>query len=150
MRELTVEKARSIVKESEDTIESLINPSDLIHQDIDSWDNVNVDSLRDELADSLTEAWTYGINHPYGDLIHELAVNLYVEDMVRVPFDHLVFNSRAKCVIEGYWLYDMGKCEVRELVSENSEGIEWFHECEFEAMMEIESAILEARLENFE
>jgi hypothetical protein len=146
----TLKDAKAYVFEQEDSIKSLINPSDLFHQDLESWDNADIDRLRDELAGSMGEAWTYGINHPYGDIIRDIAVNQYVDDMVRIPRDHLVFgNNPEKCVQEGYWLHEWSRDFVTELVYENMENIEFFHEYEDNVRMEIEASILEARLKDF-
>ena len=150
---LTLEEAKEKVREKEDSIQSLINPSDLTHQNVDTWEKVNVEKLREELAMGMGDAWTYGINHPYGDLIEELAVNRYVEDMQRVPKNDLnpeKFKGIEDMVISGYWPYETSREEIRELVWEWNEDIEFFHEYEFEIMQEIESAILEARLKDFE
>jgi hypothetical protein len=146
---LTLSEAKEQVRENEPSINELIPISD-INQNVESWENVDKDKLADSIHMDMGDAWTYGINHPYGDMILELAINRFIDDMVRVPFNHLnpdKFNTRAKAVIEGYWLYDMSKNEVRELVYENHESIDFFHECENEVMQEIESAIIEARLD---
>lgn len=148
MNDLTLEEAKEKVRENEDSITSLIDPSDLVYQDIDSWENVDIDKLEEELAIMLGEAWTYGIDHPYGDMIRDLAVKDYIDHMDRVPFDHLVFDSREKCVIEGYWLYDMSYDEVFEIVWKNRNDIDHFYDFEQPNMMEIENAIIEARLED--
>lgn len=150
MTELTLEEAKAIVRENENSITRIINPEDLTHQDISSWEEVDIERLKEELAMSISEAWTYGIDHPYEDMIKEVAVNQYVDDMLRVPFDHLVFESREKCVIEGHWLFKMSREEVTEIVWENMEDIDHFHEYENEVMQEIESAIIEARLSDLE
>ena len=147
--ELTLSEAKSIVKNQEDSITQLINPEDLIHQDIDSWENADVELLKDELYGSMGNAWTYGINHPYGDMIEELAVNRYVENMIRIPFDHLnpdKFNGPEDAVIEGYWLYDMSESEVKELVYEWNSDIEFFHEYENEAMQFVESIVIDEQI----
>lgn len=145
MREIS--DIRKEVKANTDTIDRIIAPSDLTHQDVTSWDNVDLDRLKDELA--YTD-WTYGINHPYGDYIHEVAINLFIDEMVRAPFDHLNFNSRDKCVIEGYWLYDMSNTEVWDRVNENWEDIEHRGEYESSAIMIVEGWVMDKYLENLE
>ena len=140
---------RKDVMDNTDTIDRIIAPSDLIHQDIESWDNADMDQLKDELFDSMSE-WSYQVSHPYESAIHELATILYIEDMQRVPIDDLSFNSRDKCVIEGYWLYDMNNQEVRDRVNENWEDIEYRHEYESSAKMEVESWIMDKYLANIE
>jgi hypothetical protein len=153
MEHKTLAEATDMVKKQENSIDMYINPNDLIHQDIDSWDNVDIDKLKDELAASMSDSWTYGINHPYESLIQELAVNLYVEDMQRIKENHLnpeEFNSIEHMVMRGYWVNSMNRQEVTELVYENMENVAYFHEYENEALQEIENAILEARIEGLE
>lgn len=140
---------RKDVKANTDTIDRIIGPNDLIHQDIDSWDNVDISMLETELHESMDE-WHFQANHPYENAIHELAVILYIEDMQRIPINHLNFNSRDKCVIEGYWLFDMDNQEVRDRVNENWEDIEYVHEYESSAQMTVESWIMDKYLENIE
>jgi hypothetical protein len=149
----TMAEAKNYVLNNEDPIDMLINPSDLIHQDIESWDNVDIDRLRDELAGGMGDSWTYGINHPYGDLIERIAIERFVEDMQRISMDHLnpeVFRGIEDMVIEGYWPYQTNNKEIRELVYEWKDDIEFFHEYESEVMYEIESYIIDARLKNLE
>lgn len=146
---LTLSEAKEQVREQEPSMDELVSIED-ISQNVENWDNVDKDKLADSIAMDMGDSWTYGINHPYGDMILELAINRFVDDMVRVPFNHLnpdKFNTRAKTVIEGYWLYDMTKNEVRELVYENHESIDFFHEYENEVMQKIESEIINARLD---
>jgi hypothetical protein len=146
----TLQEAKAYVYEQEDSIKRIIAPSDVRRQDLDNWEECDTDMLREELGMSLGEAWTYGINHPYGDLIETIAVKQYVEDMTRIPRDHLVFgNNPEKCVQEGYWLYEWSRDFVSELVYEQRENIEFFHECEDKVRMELEASILEARLKDF-
>ena len=140
---------RESVKSNADTIDRIIAPNDLIHQDIDSWDNADIDQLKDELYESMSE-WHYQAKHPYESAIHDLAVILYKEDMQRIPIDHLSFNSRDKCVIEGYWLYDMSNNEVVDRINENYENIEYWHEYVESAQMQVESWIMDKYLENIE
>lgn len=150
MQEVTnLQEAKEWIMENEYRIQDLIKPEDLIYQDITSWDNVNIDALREEIGMGFDQ-WTYPNSHPYSETIRDLAIKWYVEDMIRIPFDHLVFEDREKCVIEGYWLYDISRNEVSELVYENIAEIEFFYEYEDNVRMEIESYILDARLRDLE
>jgi len=146
----TMKDAKEYVYENEDSIKRMIDPSDIRMQDIDNWDNADMDMLRDELGMSMSDAFTYGINHPYGDLILSVTVNRFVSDMSRIPNSHLVFgNDPEKCVKEGYWLNEWNRDFVTELVYENLEDIEYFHEYESEVLQEIEASMIEARLKDF-
>lgn len=140
---LSLQEAKEQIREDEYHISDLINPEDLNLQDVENWGDADVDLLRDEIGMGLSE-WSYPYDHPYEDLILDLAIDEFVDDMIRVPFDHLVFESREECVIQGYWLYDMSRNEVTELVYENREEFEFLPIDR--VMMEIESAILDARL----
>ena len=152
----TLQEAKEYVFENEDSIKRIISPSDLIHQDIDNWDNADIDRLKDELAGSMGDSWTYGINHPYGDLIERIAVNRFLEDIPRIRFSHLVFDNIQECVKNGYWPYgsELGdknpdKWDMREIVYEVKEDIDYFHEYESEVLQEIEASMIEARLKDF-
>jgi len=146
----TMKKAKEYVYENEDSIKRIIDPSDIRMQDIDNWDNADMDMLRDELGMSMSDAFTYGINHPYSDLILSVAVNRFLSDMLRIPKSHLVFgNDPEKCAKEGYWLNEWNRDFVTELVYENLENIDYFHEYESEVLQEIEASMIEARLKDF-
>lgn len=146
----TLEDAKEYVFENEDSIKRIIDPSDIRMQDINELDNADMDMLRDEIGMSMGDAWTYGINHPYGDLIRAIAVNRFVSDMLRIPKNHLVFgNDPGKCVKKGYWLNEWNRDFVTELVYENLDDIDYFHEYESEVLQEIEASIIEARLKDF-
>jgi hypothetical protein len=153
----TIEEAKEYVLDNEDPIDILINPSNLIHQDIKSWDNVDIDRLRDELAGGMGDSWTYGINHPYGDLIESIAIERFIEDIPDVRFKHLVFDNIRDCVKNGYRPYgsELGnenpnREDMRQIVYEVKDNIDYFHEYEDEVRYEIESYIMDARLKNLE
>ena len=146
---MTKSEARKVVNKNTDSITKIIDVSDLIHQDKDSWKNVNIELLKDELYDGMSE-WSFQATHPYESLIQELAVGLFIESMQRVPFEHLVFDSKDKCVIEGYWLYDMNKTEVVNRVNENKDRIEYFHEYVQESQMFIESCVIDKQVKELE
>jgi hypothetical protein len=148
----TLQEGKEYVYNQEDSIKRIIAPSDIRMQDLESWDNADMDRLRDELGISLGEGWTYGIDHPYGELIESIAVNRYVEDMTRIPMDHLnpeMFGGIEDMVCSGYWPYETSRDEIRNLVWEWNDNIDYFHEYEQEVMQEIEASILEARLKDF-
>lgn len=152
----TISEAKEFVLENEDSVESLISPSDLIHQDIDKWENADIERLKDELYGSM-DVWTYGIDHPYGNMIESIAITQFLNDIPRIRFDHLVFDDITECVVNGYWPYgsELGDNnpnmqDMREYVYEVKENIDYFHEYETEIRMEIESFIIEARLKNLE
>jgi len=149
MEDLTRSSIRAKVQENTDPIEMVISPSDLIHQDIDSWENVDIDRLKDELHENMSE-WSYQANHPYERAIHDLAVLMFREDMQRVPMEDLRFESRDKAVANAYWLYDMSKYVVREIIEENWEDMEYTHEYESDALMQIESWIMDKKLANIQ
>jgi len=132
-----------------DSITKLISPTDLTHQDIDKWENVDIELLKQELHDNISE-WSFQATHPYEHLIQDLAVGLFIKSMQRVPYDHLVFDSKDKCVIEGYWLYDMNKTEIMDRVNENKENIEYFHEYVQESQMFIESCVIDSQVKELE
>jgi hypothetical protein len=153
MSELTLSEAKEKVKNQEESITKIIDPNDLIHQDVESWDNVDIDKLKDELYGSIGDAWTYPHSHPYASMIESIAVNQFVEDMQRIPFEHLnpeIFKGPEDANVEGYWLYDQSREEVRNVVYEWKDDIEFFHEYEDNVRMEIDSAILDARIEDLE
>lgn len=150
---ITKREVREKIQEQAESITQLINPSDLIHQDIDSWEDADMDKLKEELHTNV-EGW-HGMapSHPYENLIQELAVALYIEDMVRIPFDdlnHVKYSDRDTCVREGYWLYDMSNTEVLDRVHENKEEIDHFHEYESEAQMFVESCVIDAQIQELE
>lgn len=146
---MTENKARKVVNKNTDSITKIIDVSDLIHQDVNSWENVDIELLKQELHDSIGE-WSFQATHPYESLIQELAVSYYIESMQRVPYDHLVFDSRDKCVIEGYWLYDMNKTEIVDMVNENKDNIEYFQEYVQESQMFIESCVIDKQVKELE
>lgn len=149
MEELTLSEAKERVRREEPSMDKIISIDD-VRQDVDSWQEVDKDKLADSLHMDMGDAWTYPHNHPYSDLILDLAIKSYMEDMVRIPEEHLnpdKFQTAADCVIEGYWLYGMTNDEVRELVYEHHDNIEFFYEYEDEIRMEIDSAVMEARLD---
>lgn len=137
---------RQDVKSQTDSITRIISPEDLVHQDINDWENADLDRLKEELAESMSE-WHYQSKHPFEKSIKDLALILYRENMVRVPFDHLTFESRDKAVRKGYWLREMSVNMVNEKIRVNWDSIEHMHEFEQEAQMEIEGWILEAKVE---
>ena len=152
----TLKDAKEYVYEQEDSIKRIISPSDLIHQDIDNWDNADMDMLRDEIGMSMGDAFTYGINHPYGDLIERMAVIQYINGLPSIRFKHLVFDTVEECVKNGIKPFgsELGdknpdKWDMREIVYEVKEDIDYFHEYETEVRQEIEASIIEARLKDF-
>jgi len=148
----TLQEAKEYVYKQEDSIKKIISPSDLIHQDITEWENADKELLRDELAGSMGDTWTYGINHPYGDMIEQLAVKRFVEDMQRVPMNHLNperFRGLEDMAIAGYWPNKVNREEITEIIWEFNDEIQYFHEYEQEVMFEIEDSIIEARLKDF-
>jgi len=149
MTDKTLSDVKEQVRKDEYSMPELISIED-INQDVNSWDNVDKDKLSESVFADMCDAWTYGINHPYGDTIKELAVNRYVENMQRIPKDHLNpdrFKTIADMAIEGYWPYTTSRDEITEIVWKNMENIEFFYEYEDEIRMEIESAIIDARLD---
>lgn len=146
---ITKSEVRDIINNQEDSISQLINPEELVHQDIDSWEEADIELLMEELGANLDE-WHFMATHPYEGLIQELATSLFMDDMVRVPFDHLVFDSRDKAVIEGYWLYDMSNREVMDCIHENKQDIGYFHEYEQESQMFIESCVVDAQVKDIQ
>jgi len=152
----TLKEAKEYVYNQEDSIKRMIAPSDIRNQDLESWDNADIDMLRDELGMSMGDVWTYGINHPYGSLIERIAVIRFIEDMPSIRFKHLVFDTIQECVKNGIRPYgsELGdknpnKWDMREIVYEVKEDIDYFHEYEQEVRQEIEASILEARLKDF-
>lgn len=152
----TLKDAKAYVYQNEDSIKRIIAPSDLVHQNVDNWDNVDKDLLREELGMSMGDVWTYGINHPYGNLIEDMAIVLFIDDMPKIRFDHLVFDTVKECVKNGYWPYgsELGdknpnKWDMQNIVYEVKSDIEYFHEYETEVQQEIEASIIEARLKDF-
>jgi len=147
----TLQEAKEYVYKQEDSIKKIISPSDLIHQDITEWDNADKELLRDELAGCMGDAWTYGINHPYGDMIEQLAVKRFVDDMQRVPMNDLnpeIYKGIEDMAVNGYWPNQTSRQEIEEIVYEWKD-IEFFHEYEQEVMQEIEASIIDARLKDF-
>jgi len=152
----TLKDAKAYVYQNEDSIKRIIDSSDIRMQDIDNWNNADIDLLRDELGMSIGNAWTYGINHPYGDLIERIAVIRFIEDMPIIRFKHLVFDTIQECVKNGIRPYgsELGdknpnKWDMREIVYDVKEDIDYFHEYESEVLQEIEASIIEARLKDF-
>jgi len=147
----TLQEAKSMVYNQEDSIKQLIDPSDLTHQSIESWNNVDKELLKDELVGSMGDAWTYGINHPYESLIEELAVKRFVGDMQRVRKNDLnpeKFKELEDMAVSGYWPNSVSRDEIVEAVWEIKDNIDYFHEYEQEVMFEIEDSIIEARLKD--
>lgn len=144
---ISKQEVRSIVMNETDSINKVISPNDLIHQDIDSWDNVDIDRLKDELA---YNDYTYGINHPYDNLIFELAVSLYMDNMTRIKLDHLVFDELTECVTRGYWPYGENKYIIQETINEYHEDIDFFYEYEQEAQQFVESCMMDAQIDGLE
>jgi len=152
----TMKKAKKYVYENEDSIKRIISPEDIRMQDINEWDNADMDMLRSELGMSMSDAFTYGINHPYGSLIERIAVIRFIEDMPTIRFKHLVFDTIQECVKNGIKPFgsELGdrnpdKWDMREIVYEVKEDIDYFHEYETEVRQEIEASIIEARLKDF-
>jgi hypothetical protein len=146
MTDKTLPDVKEQVRKEEPSMNELISIED-VNQDVNSWENVDKDKLLDGIA---MDAWTYGINHPYGDTIRELAVKHFVDDMRRMPKDHSnpdKFETIADMAIEGYWPYTTSREEITEIVRENIENIEFMYEYEDEIRQEIESAIIDARLD---
>jgi len=148
----TLQEAKEYVYNQEDSIKKIISPSDLIHQDITEWDNADKELLRDELVGSMGDSWTYGINHPYGDIIEQLAVKQFVDDMQRIPMNDLnpeIYKGIEDMAVNGYWPNQTNRQEIEEIVYEWKDDIEFFHEYESHVMQEIEASIIDARLKDF-
>jgi len=147
MRETEItnlQEAKEHILKKEPSMNELISIDD-VNQDVDSWDNVD----KDRLADRIDRHWTYPINHPYASLIEKLAIKQYIDDMQRVPMDDLNpdrFQGIEDMIVEGYWPYQTTRDEIKELVYEWKDDIDYFHEYENEVLCEINAAIDEARL----
>lgn len=137
------------VRNDTDSITKIVNPGDITHQDIDSWENVDIDALKMELAYGMDE-WTYPFDHPYASEIENLAIDLFLDQCVRIPGKHLnpdKFNGPQDAITEGYWLNSLSYQEARELVYEWNSEIEFFHEFEREAMEFVENIVLNEQLQ---
>jgi len=147
--ETTLSEIKEQIKQEEPSMNELISIED-INQNVDSWDNVDKDKLADSMHMDMSDAWTYGINHPYDDTIRELAVSRFVDDMQRVPMDDLnpdKFGGIEDMAVNGYWPNSVSRDEITEIVYEWKDDISFFHEYEQEIMFEIEASIIEARLD---
>jgi len=140
---------RQDVMSETDPIETFIQPGDLDFQEVNSWEDADIDLLAQEIYESMIE-WHFQARHLYESLIQELATILYINKMQRIPFSHLAFNSRDKCVIEGYWLYDMSKSEVRDRVNDNWDEIEDKDTHEHSAQRTVENWVIDKYLTNIE
>ena len=152
----TLQEAKAYVYEQEDSIRGIIAPSDIRMQDIDQWNNADKELLREELAMSMGDAYTYPTNHPYSSLIERIAVIQYIDNLPSIRFKHLVFDTVEECVKNGIKPFgsELGhknpdKWDMREIVYEVKDEIDYFHEYETEVRQEIEASILEARLKDF-
>ena len=143
---LTPRKVEQIVKENTDPIELLIEPSDLTHQDIESWENVDIYKLKDELYYDIHEV----ANSFHERLIQDLALELFIEDMIQINPEHLVFEEKEDMVREGYWPFQTSYSEVGELAYEVKEDIEYYHEYEYKARSHVEAGLVKGYLKNME
>lgn len=137
------------VRENEDTIERLISPEDIIHQDVQSWEEVDKERLVEELHESLSE-WHFQESHPYESSIQELAALKFLENASRVSMDILNLESHNEAIRNYVWPNEIGHEEALEIIFEEKDNIEWYHEFESEAQMEIENEVIEARIEDLE
>jgi len=136
------------VRNNTDSITTIIKPQNLTHQDIDSWDDVDFDSLEAEMFDSLS-SWTYPNDHLYASEIESLAIDLYLDNCVRIPLEHLnpeAIQGKEDAIIQGYWLNSLNYQEARELVYEWNSNISYFHEFEREAMEFVENIVIDEQL----
>lgn len=149
---MTESEVREQVQENESPIQSIVSPENLIHQNVESWDNVDVNKLEREVADNVIDAYTYPINHPYSGLIEDYAIDLFLENCTRIPIEHLnpvIFNGPEDAIVQGYWINHMTYDEAREMVYEWKDDISFFHEFEQEALEIVESAMINAQMADF-
>lgn len=147
---LSESDVRAKVEERTDSITKIINAEDLLRQDVKSWDKVDIDLLENELYGNMGDSWTYPISHPYSNLIEDYAIDLFLQECTRIPFEHLnteKFQGPEDAIIEGYWLNSLNYDEARELVYEWKEEIEFFYEYEQESRMFVDSCIIDTQVQ---
>lgn len=152
----TLKDAKEYVFDQEDSIKRIISPSDVRRQDIDSWSEADTELLKDEIAMSMCDGWMFPTNHPYSSLIERIAVIQYINDLPSIRFKHLIFDTVEECVKNGIKPFgsELGernpdKWDMREIVYDVKDEIEFFYEYETEVRQEIEASIIEARLKDF-
>ena len=141
------------VKASIDPIEKLIAPTDLIQQDVTFWFQVDYDLLKSELYGGLEYIDIYqsrSIYQSHSNEIRDISILLYLIEVPRIPFEHLVFDDRETCLIEGYWVNDMSNNEAREILHDNYHKLDSMviQELESDAYDKVSNAIIEKQLVN--
>lgn len=130
---------RAVVEQVKYSLDDLIPPSD-VEDGAETWDDIDEETLRMEVGESLDHLVSEGAL----PAIDDLAIVLWRESLPRVPMDDLVFSDRATAVREGYWPYKMNRTEVTELLWEFADEYEWFHEYQDEAEMQLHDAMVDA------
>ena len=124
MNELTRSEAKEQAKEAVDSIDSLINSSD-IEDNAETWEEIEDEKLEMELFEGATMRLSEQ-QKPFYNIAVDLAYTMWQNDLPRAPMDHLAFDSKEKAVEKGYWPNSMDKWECREILEEMGENSESF------------------------
>lgn len=143
------QEARRKAKEATPSITTLIDPSDLRNQDIDSWENVDLDRLTAELGMDMVNTSEI---RDYEVITHDLALSLWIDEMPRIAMEHLVYNDKETAVIEAnVWPNSMSITELWEVLEENydkcTEAYDWYYE---DAHNEVYAGIIDGYLKDLE
>jgi len=117
-------------------IGDLIDPSD-VSDDADQWSDVSDRDMEHEVARATEVIRSEG---HYDGIARDLAVTMWIGDMVRAPMSDLAYEDRREAVSAGYWPYDMDKWEVREIVSEQFDRHDVTYRDAYDAAYEVITA----------
>lgn len=108
----------------------LISPDD-VEEGSESWDDIDEDTLADEVSECVTVMSTEG---QLDGIRNDLAVKIHRESLTRAPMDDLVFDTMREAVRNGYWPHTMNKWECEEHIQEiGLDEIDEFHDSRNEA-----------------
>ena len=142
----TEHDARATAAEQTESIDMLINPSD-IDEKATEWSDIDSMDLEHELAESASIMRSEN-QSPYQSIAEQLAIELTKDALTRAPMSDLVFDDKQTAVENGYWPYKTDKWTVEELIHESDKDPQTdlgmiYHECLNEAWNTVQAGIMD-------
>jgi len=131
------QEARNEAAENAESLNRLINPSDVI-DGADSWSDVPDETIERECHTS-AEIMMSEKQMPFARTAHELAVSLHMEGLPRVAMEELVHETHVRALKAGVWPNECDKYEAREIIEEYNVI---HHTAISDAAMEVQSGIV--------
>jgi hypothetical protein len=150
MKRVTESKIRQKAKEATDSLDYLINPSD-VDSEASEWSDIDEMQIDDEIAECFAHMPDRRNDSRYSELVYNLAFQYMRDALTRAPMADLAFDSKREALANGYWPNSMNRMEMEDMAyndiqchtfKEDNEALAHiWQECEQEALQVVDSGI---------